>query len=179
MPNTPEGKAIVARNAVRHGLYTAVTVCAGREAEGDWFAFHDATVEVLAPEGALESALASRAASLLWRLRRVPVAEADAIERAAALPAIKEGRRLAEESRLRRELGEDNFYAQGLAEPRHQAPLPPDTPDDAVLAFILRTEAHLNRQLRHTLRELETLQQRRAGRAMRPVGVDVQGPPAP
>jgi hypothetical protein len=70
-PRTPKGKAIVARNAVTHGLTGAAPVIAGIEREEDWQDFRDGVISYLAPQGCLEQALAERVALSFWRLQRV------------------------------------------------------------------------------------------------------------
>lgn len=69
-PRTAEGKAAVARNATRHGIFAAVPVIPGESAE-QWEAHRAGVVESLAPVGLLETNLAERAALLLWRLQRL------------------------------------------------------------------------------------------------------------
>lgn len=171
-PVTPAGKAVASRNAVRHGLYTSVIVASAWEAEDDWCRFHDATVGSLTPEGALEVALASRAAALLWRLRRVPAAEADLIDRTAE----RAGRAAARMELLAAEApdsaGPRDFYARVPASPVARA-----LPDESSFAPLIRMEAHLNRQLLHTLHELEALQERRRGNGAPLARVDVHGLP--
>ena len=68
-PRTPEGKAVVAQNAVKHGLLAREGVLRGE----DWeeFARHrEALMEELNPTGALEVILAARIVDLTWRLHR-------------------------------------------------------------------------------------------------------------
>jgi hypothetical protein len=80
-PITPEGKAVVSRNAIQHGLYARAIVATANEDSEEWIAFHNAAVADLAPAGTVETDLASRAAALLWHLRRLPGAEAEMINR--------------------------------------------------------------------------------------------------
>ncbi len=71
-PRTEEGKAVVSRNAVRHGLTAqAAAVVPLLESEEEWEAHRLGTLESLRPEGHLETVLAERVAVLLWRLGRV------------------------------------------------------------------------------------------------------------
>jgi hypothetical protein len=126
-PRTTEGKAIASRNAIRHGLLSE-DIVAPQEASTDWEEFRFDIMNALAPVAALESELAERVASLLWRLRRVPRAEAEQIRRPRGLAGILM------------------------------------LPDLATIQAFSRYEAHLNRQLVHTMHELEALQQRRRGR---------------
>lgn len=77
-PRTAEGKAAVARNATRHGIFAAVPVLPG-ESPDEWAAHRAGVVESLAPAGLLEVNLAERAALLLWRLQRLARYEAETI----------------------------------------------------------------------------------------------------
>jgi hypothetical protein len=147
-PTTGEGKAVVATNAIRHGL-TAQAIVIPSEAQDDWDAHAEATVDSFAPATPVEHALALRVAELFWRLRRAARAERDLVAR----------------SHARWESGE----APGLAAPI-VAP-------EIFLQPILRYEAHLNRQLYQALHELESLQDRRAGKAAPLARVHVHGLP--
>lgn len=64
-PRTAEGKAVVAQNAIRHGLWARQAVVMG-----EFESCRDEMLAELAPEGPMESALAQRAVGLAWRLRR-------------------------------------------------------------------------------------------------------------
>jgi hypothetical protein len=190
-PRTEEGKAIVSRNAMKHGLYGAPGVVVGDEQPGEWEAFHQDIVDDRNPEGPLETALASRVALLLWRLRRLHRAEAEAIQaRIDHFHAVVEYERWTARLRRRRlrEAGhpvgpEDEeeesteqlkaraeqliesagFYATPPSpEEIEPAPLLPHSNDHT---RFLQAEAHLNRQLTQTLHELEALQARRHGAA--------------
>jgi hypothetical protein len=77
-PRTAEGKAIVARNATRHGIFASVPVIPG-ESPDQWEAHRAGVVESLAPVGLLEVNLAERAALLLWRLQRLARYEAGTV----------------------------------------------------------------------------------------------------
>src|SRR5688572_1231989 len=70
-PASDEGKAIVASNALRHGLLSWRPVLPEVEREEDWQDHLRRTLDSLAPEGQVEVALAERVALLLWRLNRV------------------------------------------------------------------------------------------------------------
>ena len=151
MPGT---KAITTLNAITHGLRSSAIVLPGVEDEDDWQAFQGGVVGQLQPVGALELELASRAAELLWRLRRVPRAEQLSIAaRQEPTPDDKPAKYVA-----------TGFYADVFARNDRinwadRRLLPP-----ADLArHIIRYEAHLNRQLRHTLNQLDLIQKRRRG----------------
>jgi hypothetical protein len=70
-PTTPEGKARSSKNALRHGVYSALPVVPGLEWNEDWVTHRAGILKSLAPEGTLEEALAERVALCFWRLNRV------------------------------------------------------------------------------------------------------------
>ena len=90
-PRTHEGKSVVARNAVKHGVCTVAPFIPGFEREEDWQAHQAGILQSLAPIGLLETRLAERAALILWRLERLARYEATIIrvnlEEAAEPPA--------------------------------------------------------------------------------------------
>jgi len=67
-----------------HGLASTKLVVPGDRRE-DWAAHCQRTLEALTPVGAVESALAERAAAALWRLQRVTAYEEAAIAERQAL----------------------------------------------------------------------------------------------
>jgi hypothetical protein len=68
-PRTPEGKATVSQNAVKHGLLAAQAVIKGED-PGEFEFYRDQMLGELAPVGQMESVLAERVVSLSWRLQR-------------------------------------------------------------------------------------------------------------
>jgi hypothetical protein len=68
-PRTPEGKAVAARNAVKHGLLAREVVLQGEDL-GEFELCRQELLEELAPAGPLEWRLAERIVGLSWRLRR-------------------------------------------------------------------------------------------------------------
>jgi len=78
-PKTAEGKAVVAKNAVKHGLFAAENVifC---ENQGEFDHFCEELIAELAPVGVIEAMLASRIVSLSWRLRRAERMHNEAID---------------------------------------------------------------------------------------------------
>ena len=89
-PRTEPGKALVAVNATKHGIFSNVPVIPG-ECPAAWQAHRAGVVESLAPVGLLEVNLAERAALLLWRLQRLARYEAEIVAaamEAAELPAL-------------------------------------------------------------------------------------------
>ncbi len=74
-PRTPEGKSISARNATKHGLFTARDyVLPGEEEEYDLD--QTALMFELSPEGILEQVFADEIMTASWRLRRCRIIEA-------------------------------------------------------------------------------------------------------
>ncbi|MDB5306089.1 MAG: hypothetical protein JWO38_291, partial [Gemmataceae bacterium] len=69
-PRTPDGKAAAKRNRLTHGIHSDAPVVPG-ECAADWDAHRAGVRASLAPVGTLEAELADRAATLLWRMRRV------------------------------------------------------------------------------------------------------------
>ncbi|MCX5645015.1 MAG: hypothetical protein NTZ17_10080 [Phycisphaerae bacterium] len=82
-PRTPEGKAVVAQNAVRHGLLAQEVVIKGED-PGEFELYRDQMLEELAPAGQMESMLAHRIVGLAWRLRRAERLQAAAFDKVEA-----------------------------------------------------------------------------------------------
>lgn len=68
-PRTPEGKAVVALNALHHGLLSRAAIIQG-ESETDLVDLGKRLRRQLAPIGELELLLVDRIVSATWRLRR-------------------------------------------------------------------------------------------------------------
>jgi hypothetical protein len=68
-PRTPEAKAAVAKNALKHGLTARQDVIKG-ENQADFDLYRDEMLDELAPVGPMETMLANRVVSLSWRLER-------------------------------------------------------------------------------------------------------------
>ena len=68
-PRTPEGKAAVAQNAVKHGLLARAAVLQGEDWE-EYTCFHEEMMDELYPDAMQEEELAERIVDLSWRLRR-------------------------------------------------------------------------------------------------------------
>ena len=181
-PNTPEGKAIVSMNATRHGLRAAALVIPGVESEHEWESFHAEVLDSLAPQGAVESALASRIAELMWRIRRVPRAEQSFIateQRRIDTIEYRKDMSDAVEKRHPTEVDMEQItprlmiLGSSLAQLPRVSPAPRRLPAEAPLQNLIRYEAHLNRQIVQTLHELEALQSRRNGQPSPLARIDV------
>src|SRR4030042_898187 len=68
-PQTPQGKAVVSQNALKHGLSARHDVIT-TESQAEFDLHRDALLAELAPIGPMESILADRIVSLSWRLKR-------------------------------------------------------------------------------------------------------------
>ena len=80
-PKTAEGKAIVARNSLAHGIYAQTPVVDQAETVEEWNAYRQAMLQGLEAEGMLEETLAERIILNAWRLRRVVRYETGEIHR--------------------------------------------------------------------------------------------------
>ena len=79
-PKSVSGKARSRLNAVAHGL-TSRQLVVGAEKPEDFDALREALFADLEPSGALQCELVDEIARLTWRLRRIPVLEADLLNR--------------------------------------------------------------------------------------------------
>ena len=68
-PKTAEGKAVAAKNSLKHGLFASENVING-ENQADFDHFCEELLAELSPVGTIESILAERVVSLAWRLKR-------------------------------------------------------------------------------------------------------------
>ena len=84
-PKSASGKARSRLNAVTHGL-TARQLVVGAEKPEDFDALREALFADLEPSGALQCELVDEIARLTWRLRRIPVLEADLLNRLTIRP---------------------------------------------------------------------------------------------
>jgi hypothetical protein len=78
-PRTPEGKAIVSQNAVKHGLFSHQDVIS-TENQADFDQHRNQMLADLAPVDSMESMLAERIVSLSWRLNRTLCIQNQSIE---------------------------------------------------------------------------------------------------
>jgi len=69
-PRTPQGKAAISQNAVKHGLLARRDVI-NSESQADFDLYRAQILDELAPASPMESMLAERIVTLSWRLKRV------------------------------------------------------------------------------------------------------------
>lgn len=143
-PRTTDGKAIVSRNALKHGGYSEAVLVLGEDPAA-YQAILNGMVESLLPVGPLEVELVDRIAQVWWRLQRVGRAE-------------REGLKAALESELRR------TQTQQVANPTHVAfILSMMMGDGRQTERLQRYEAQLERSFFRLLHELERIQAQRQG----------------
>ena len=73
-PTTPEGKALVSQNAVKHGIFAKdllITAGDGKEDAEEYQELLDGLILSLHPSGQMECLLVDKIAADYWRLRRV------------------------------------------------------------------------------------------------------------
>ncbi len=168
-PRSAVGKARSRRNALTHGLTAQHLVLPDEDPE-EFDALREAIFASLAPEDALQDQLVERAASLAWRLRRVPVFEValfawmkhvqakmcDGFEGRLELRARKLRLDPAEET-----IGHNSATPNALEVGRtFEALLNTD-----LTSKLSRYETSLQRQFQLTLKELRELQANRSDRS--------------
>ncbi len=170
-PATDTGKAVIARNALTHGITSTKPVIPGMERESDWRRYRDGILASLGPESDLEHALAERVALLLWRLHRVTRFEVAV----TAQQVEDEAEDLAHAAAYIEETGSEDRFPD--LEPVDRAQDSSIIPEPHVLDNIIRYETHLHRQCLQTLHELEALQARRRGEPSPLARLDISAPP--
>ncbi len=91
-PQTPDGKVVASRNALRHGLRSIQLLLDGEDPE-EFAELKSDLLEALAPVGAVELSLAERIVIAIWRQRRIARAEAAALSLEQRNNAIVDGLR--------------------------------------------------------------------------------------
>jgi hypothetical protein len=140
-PRTPEGKDKSKYNAVKHGIFSKVILLKG-EPRMLFDALLDGLFNDLHPEGTLEEILVEKLAILLWRYRRLIVAEAKNGEAIAAAEEEEE---------------EGEFVSFGDKDEMHSE-----------REHLLRYEASIERAIDRTMGQLERLQRMRFGQPVLP-----------
>ena len=151
-PRTAEGKAMVAQNAVKHGLLAKQAVIAGEDV-GEYEFYRDQMLAELSPEGAMESMLARRAVDLAWRLQRAERLQNEAFDTLYAKDTAGPVARLTQSLRCREQggPGEDGRdLSCGRVVVR-------DFSNARVLDRLLMYERRLEHSLYKTMAELDRL----------------------
>jgi hypothetical protein len=170
-PKGPRGKAVVSRNAERHGVLSTTPVL-DIEDPAEWEAHLRGMTESLQPEGHHETVLVHQIATYQWRKSRVVRYETEMISlytdyeperetlQIVNAKSVKEVVDLVRNDRNRRQ-----FIAARLI------------PGEMTGPMIMRYEAHLHRLYIQTLHELEATQTRRKGGTSPLARLDITGPP--
>jgi hypothetical protein len=172
-PKTEAGKAKSSQNALTHGLTATGESLLPHEAANSYYRFHQEMIESLHPVTGLENRLVHRITDTLWRLQRIPNAEAQLFSALAEKARDKvqkenEEEQAGYERELRWKKPED-------VAPLDIRPLPDDPSAAEALARaflkkdsrnpfmrLQRYEQCLNRTLHRSLHELRELQRERA-----------------
>lgn len=80
-PKSAEGKAVVARNALTHGIFSR-QILLSHETEDEFVSLKEAFYEQFQPQGLLEVLFWERALDSAWRLSRIARIEAMVMDRA-------------------------------------------------------------------------------------------------
>jgi hypothetical protein len=162
-PKTPEGKAAVAKNAIRHGLLSRACLMLGENAA----LLKELRAELraaYAPAGSIEDLLVDQLVSVVWRMRRAQAMEAGALAEPFMDGMMKVGK-MDQKRLVDRTFGADvaskpqdvilEGAASGAAMRR----------EDTAAAFerAARYGTALERSLFRTLHELERVQASRKG----------------
>ncbi len=140
-PRTPEGKAVVSQNAVKHGLSGGQTVIAGEDL-GEFEFYRERMLAELDPVGEMESTLAERIVSLSWRLKRAERLQAVAFDSLLA----KQENDLSEELCKGQDADGDSLLGRALVR---------DFSNGRVLDRLLMYERRIENSLYRTMAELK------------------------
>ena len=151
-PKTPEGKAAVRRNPIKHAVLAQTPVIPLVEREEDWRRLRDGVFEYFQVEGAMEEALADRIAGIIWRLYRVVRFESESINR--YLHDVPKDWRLSERLSRRESRTEVTEEAVAEMDAMLMARL---LPGEETLEKVMRYETRLHRFLLQSVHQLVLL----------------------
>ena len=189
-PKTDEGKARSSHNALTHGLTATGQSLLPCESADSYHQFVNEVIQSLRPSTPLENVLARRVADTLWRLQRLPEAEAQLF---LAIPQ-KARARIQEENEDEQERYKNQlrWSDRDKVKPPELQPLPEDpTPAQALAKAFMkkdsqnpfmrlqRYEQALNRTLNRSLDQLRQLQRDRQKNpaAQQPIAPAIQDDP--
>jgi hypothetical protein len=171
-PRTDEGRAVVAQNAVRHGLLAQQAVIRGEDL-GEFEFYRDQMLGELSPAGAMESMLAERVVGLAWRLRRAERIQAEVFDALLVEDATSPVRKLLRSMRAKgTDKGEDN---SGPGESALGRVVVRDFANARVLDRLGLYERRIEHSLYRTMTELQRL---RLLRELDPP-MEAESPPEP
>ena len=155
-PRTPEGKARVARNAIKHGLLCREAVLEFDDPQ-EFEEFQAALWIDLKPLGAMEELLAERLIAGHWRLKRAIHLDTSLMERDVLRAARQELKHDLRDVRPAGKMIHPVAVGEALQESMGKGP--------CAFELVRRYERTIQRDLRECLRELGRLQGSRAERA--------------
>jgi len=127
-PKTPEGKAVVSQNALKHGLSARRDVVI-TESQAEFDLHRDSLLAELDPQGPMESILADRIVTLSWRLKRAEAIQNQTID---AMHEKSQSNPLAKLAKSLARLRTHRFGSRPDSRPnspqrlrRHKSPRPP------------------------------------------------------
>ncbi len=178
-PKTLETKAIVSKNAVKHGLLSRHIVIEG-ESQAEFNDFRASLLGDLNPVGPLEQHLADRIVASFWRLNRVRRIEVELINNMSIPDGDLSGRSLPFLVRITKtyEGSPDQFVDEPVCEePVSESDSDKDKLQKRTLGEVIRVdlagsnilskfhryEAHIDRILYRALHEIQRLQSARYG----------------
>jgi len=156
-PKTPEGKAKVSKNALKHGFFSQDVVLPGEDPNGDFPQLRESLTEEWQPESATEQFLVETLAGAMWKLMRAQRIQKGAWTRLLRLDYERE------EADKPKTANPGDQGTRNLAE---HFPYLSDRHD--------RHEAHLHRLVEKSIRQLRQL---RAERPPEPEPRDVTSNP--
>ncbi len=147
-PRTVQGKARVSQNGIRHGFTARQDVIKG-ESQDQFDAHREEVLAELAPIGRMETALAERVASLMWRLKRAERFQNESID--TLMEKLNSGplAKLTQRLEGRADGGEDGLTLGRVAVK--------DFSNARVIEKLLMYERRLEHSLYRTLAELQQL----------------------
>jgi hypothetical protein len=174
-PKTAEGKAIVARNAMTHGLRAEHVLIEG-ESEEEFERFREAMIAFYEPVEVLEESLVAKIVVGFWRQWRASRIENEIMYCLGEEPAESKAGQLPFRMVITKtyEGGRHEVVEAGGSppedEPERVEPRRRRTLGEAVIASLegagilnkfIRYEAHIDRMLSRSIRELERVQEKR------------------
>jgi len=199
-PKTPEGKAAVRLNALRHGLLSRETLLPGEDEEA-LLELGERLRDELQPVGELENLLVARITAAIWRLRRLGRVEAGIFARDLYAELVKRARREAHRNTAKRimydefsdfvvadsDIMDKEKYQEAVSETKRMAAVRDgetatlgqtfirDADTANAFSKLSRYETAIERSLYKALHELQRLQaaRRADGDAPPPLAIDV------
>jgi len=171
-PRTENGKKTVAKNAVKHGFFSKFLLIShpdGNEDPIEYQNFNAGIREHYQPFDFLEELFVDKIAAWSWRLRRLLRYETGQISLALSEHAHEKLLSAGDPE----ELEFSELSSPDIDAITDHLLLPPKEELDKQMRY----EAMLNKQLNHSIAELERLQRRRNGEIVpAPISVQVSGP---